>query len=131
MEYLVMLSIVVGLAVVDVITGLIKAHVKDDYSSRVMRKGGLNKVSEILIMATACGLEIGINKLGDYYDKERFAASLGTFAALSVLVYIVVMEVISILENFAESNEKAAIWINPILKKLRKYNELINNDKEE
>jgi len=36
---------------------------------------------------------------------------------------------ISILENYAESNPDAAVWIRPLLKKLRKYNEEGNDEK--
>lgn len=129
MQYIIMLMIVIGLALADIITGWIKAHVNDDYSSKVMRKGGLNKICEVVVMATACGLEIGIGYLGRYYDSELLAGITGTVAAVSVFIYIVIMEVISILENYAEADPAAAGWITKFLKKLRNYTD--NDDKKE
>lgn len=123
MQYIIMIIIVIGLALADIITGWIKAHVKNDYSSKVMRKGGLNKVCEIVIMVTFCGLEVGIRYLGTYYDSEVLAGFTGTLAAVVVFVYIAVMEVMSILENYAEADPKAAGWITKFLKKLRTYTE--------
>ena len=129
MQYIIMITIVLGLALADIITGWIKAHVNDDYSSKVMRKGGLNKVGEIVIMTAFCGLEIGIRYLGQYYDSEILAKVTGGIAVVGVFFYIAVMEMISILENYAESNPEAAVWIRPLLKKLRKYNEEGNDEK--
>ena len=51
-----MLTIVIGLAAADFITGIIKAACKNDISSKVMRIGGLHKICEIIVMAVACGL---------------------------------------------------------------------------
>lgn len=121
MQYIIMITIVLGLALADIITGWIKAHVNDDYSSKVMRKGGLNKVGEIVIMTVFCGLEIGIRYLGHYYDSEILAKVTGGIAAVGAFFYIAVMEMISILENYAESNPEAAKRIRPLLKKLRSY----------
>lgn len=121
MQYIIMITIVLGLALADIVTGWIKAHVNDDYSSKVMRKGGLNKVGEIVIMTVFCGLEIGIRYLGQYYDSEILAKVTGGIAVVGAFFYISVMEMISILENYAESNPEAAVWIRPLLKKLRSY----------
>ena len=121
MQYLIMLTIVIGLAAADIVTGWIKAHVNEDYSSKVMRKGGLNKLCEIVVMATVCGLEIGIRYLGVYYNSPVLAKFAGTVAAFGVFFYIVVMEVISVLENYAEANPEAAGWITIFLRKLRNF----------
>ena len=83
-----------------------------------MRKGGLNKIAEILVMACSCGLEIGIKKLGNYYDSENLAKITGAITAILVFGYIVIMEIISILENYAEINSEAA-WVRSILKRLK------------
>lgn len=125
MKYIIMLAIVVGLALVDFITGLIKAAIGHDISSQKMRIGGLHKIMEITIMATACGLEIGINALGKYYKSPELAKIAGAFTAGAVFVYIIGMELVSIIENYAESNPDAK-WANGIIKFLR-----IFNDKEE
>lgn len=121
MQYIIMIAIVLGLALADIITGWIKAHVNDDYSSKVMRKGGLNKICELVVMCTACGLEVGIGYLGRYYQAEALAGATGAVAAVAVFGYIVVMEVISILENYGEADPNAAGWVKRLLKKLRSY----------
>ena len=124
MQYIIMLTIVLGLAVSDFVTGIIKGYVHNDLNSSKMRKGGCNKIGEIIIMATACGLEIGIRELGRYYDSDKLAGITGAVTAIAVFVYIVVMELISILENYAEINSEAA-WVAKVLKRLK------NVDKED
>lgn len=127
MQYIIMMIIVAWLAIADFITGLIKAYVTGTLNSTKMRKGGVNKVGELIVMATGCGLEAGINALGKYYDTStELAAITGTVTAILVFGYIVVMELISILENFAEINPDAAGWITKLLKNLKR-----NNNKED
>ena len=129
MQYIIMLAIVLGLALADFATGIINGYVTGQLSSSKMRRGGLNKLAELIVMATMCGLEIGINKLGAYYDSPVLASVTGTVAAIVVFGYIVIMELISILENYAEI-EPDAIWISRILKRLKNVNDK-NNEKEE
>ena len=120
MKYIIMLTIVIGLAAADFITGIIKACVKSDLSSKAMRIGGLHKICEIIVMAVACGLEIGIEMLGHYYQAAELAAISGTVAAGLVFGYIVLMELISILENYSEISPDA-VWVRAIIRKLREF----------
>lgn len=126
MQYIIMFIIIVGLSLSDILTGWIKAHVTNDYKSLIMRKGLYRKAAEWLIMATASGLEIGLKMIGQYYHSEQLANFAGAVTAVSIFVYISVMEVISILENFGEINPEMS-WIKPILKKLGKFSD---SDKE-
>lgn len=128
MQYIIMLAIVIGLAVSDFITGIIKGYTTGVLSSTKMRKGGINKLGEIVVMATACGLEIGIKQLGNYYNSDELAKITGAVTAIVVFGYIVIMEIISILENYAEINPEAAGWITKLLKKLKSNQD---NDKKE
>ena len=121
MQYIIMLAIVLGLALVDFIFGFLKGYVKRNVSSQKMRQGGVNKLCELLIMLTACGLELGIHALGKYYSSgslETFTNIMGVLAALAVCGYITVMETVSILENYAEINRNAK-WVKKILKFLK------------
>ena len=121
MQYVIMLAIVLGLALVDFIFGFLKGYVKHNISSSKMRQGGVNKLCELLIMLTACGLEIGIQALGKYYSSdslETFTNIMGVLAALAVCGYITIMEIVSILENYAEINRNAK-WVKKILKFLK------------
>lgn len=110
------------MAVTDFLTGIIKGYVNNDLSSAKMRKGGLNKIAEILVMACSCGLEIGIKKLGNYYSAESLAQITGAVTAVLVFGYIVIMEIISILENYAEINSEAR-WVKTLLKRLKSVKE--------
>lgn len=121
MQYIIMIAIVLGLALSDFATGMIKSYITGTLSSSVMRRGGLNKLGEILVMATACGLELGIKILGGYYHSDLLADITGAAAAISVFVYIVIMEVISIMENYVEINGDAR-WAQSIIKRLKKIN---------
>ncbi len=120
MNYIIMLIIVLGLAIADFATGIIKAYVHHDLSSQKMRKGGLNKLTEMVVMATACGLEIGIGLLGRYYQTAELAGVAGTVASGAVFTYIVIMELISIFENYGEISPDA-VWVRKITKKLRNF----------
>lgn len=126
MQYLIMFLIIIGLSLSDILTGWMKAHVTNDYKSGTMRKGLYRKAAEWLIMLTASGLEIGLKLLGEYYHYEQLANFAGAVTAISIFVYISVMEVISILENFGEINPEMS-WIKPILQKLGKFSD---SDKE-
>ena len=123
-----MVLIVIGLAAVDFITGWIKAFVNDDIQSKKMRKGGVNKLGEITIMCAAVGLNIGMEQLGHYYKAPELADFAGGAVALTVCGYMVIMEVISILENYASINPGAVGWVGKILKKLKNVDYV---DKEE
>lgn len=120
MQYIIMFLIVLGLAFADFVTGYIKARCKDEISSKALRIGGLHKVSELTVMAAAIGLTVGLDMLGRYYDDTRLASLAGLFTAVSVFVYITAMELISIVENFAEITPEAA-WARKIIARLKKY----------
>ncbi|MBQ3330275.1 MAG: phage holin family protein [Ruminococcus sp.] len=126
MQYIIMFLIVLGLAFADFVTGYIKARCKDEVSSKALRIGGLHKVSELTIMLSAIGLTVGLEKLGGYYSDTRLTSLAGAFTALTVFVYITAMEIISIVENFAEIYPEAT-WARKIISRLKKY----EDDKED
>lgn len=117
-----MFLVIIGLAVADFVTGWIKACVSDELRSCKMRKGGLGKLAEIVVMGVAVGSEIGFAKLGDFYGYETLASVAGDLTAFSVFGYIFVMETVSILENYHSINPKAK-WISRLIKKFAMYKE--------
>lgn len=127
MQYIIMFIIVVGLSISDILTGWIKAHISNTYRSSIIRLGLYRKFAEWLIMGVAIGLEVGLSMLGSYYHAEEVAGFAGAFAAVSIFLYITVMETVSILENFGEITPNAK-WIKPILKKLDKFSGKEDND---
>ena len=124
MQYIIMIAVVIGLAAADFITGIIKGYVTNSLSSTKMRKGGLNKLAEIVIMTAVCGLEIGIKMLGKYYGENvaEYAEILGVITAIGTFGYIVLMELLSMLENYVEINPNAT-WAKKIIKKLKSTKE--------
>ena len=122
MIYVIMFLVVLMMCIADIITGIIKAHLTIGYCSTIMRVGLLHKIQELLIMACAIGLQIGLNYIGRYYDCEQLAGITGVVSALSVFCYLTVQEFISILENYCESNPDAAS-AKRLVKKLKKFNE--------
>ena len=129
MQYIIMLLIVIGLATADYLTGIIKAYCKNDICSSKMRKGGLNKLGEIIIMLTACGLDIGIHALGKYYQAVELSDIAGAVTAVMVFSYITIMEIISIFENYAEINPEAK-WALKFIRKLKLFKEEDNPDEK-
>lgn len=129
MQYIIMITVVLGLALADFTTGIIKGYVTEKLSSSKMRKGGLNKLAELIIMSTACGLEIGIEALGKYYNADQLSAITGGITAFVVFVYIVIMELISLLENYSEINPDAE-FAKKIIKKLGGKDKKDKEDKE-
>ena len=126
-NYIIMLLIIIGLALADFITGWIKAYIADDVRSAKMRKGGLNKLAEIVVMGVAIGSEIGFTELGRYYGQQELAALAGSVTAFSVFGYIFIMEVVSILENYGSINPQAK-WISRIIKKLGSFEKEDNDE---
>ena len=124
MQYIIMIAVVIGLAAADFLTGIIKGYVTNSLSSAIMRKGGLNKLAEIIIMTSVCGLEIGIKMLGRYYGENvaEYAEILGVVTAIGTFGYIVLMELLSMLENYVEINPDAT-WAKKIIKKLKSTKE--------
>ena len=92
-----------------------------------MRIGGLHKLAEILIMTASCGLDLGINVLDKYYDVAEFSTITGAVTAFCVFTYIVIMEMISIFENYAEINPEAKL----AAKMIKKLGNSKENDKNE
>ena len=130
MKYIIMFLIVLGLAFADFVTGYIKAKCSDRVSSKALRIGGLHKIAELVIMAAAIGLTVGLSLLGRYYNDMRLTDLAGMFTALTVFIYITIMELISILENFAAITPKAA-WARKILGRMKNYEGGQYNDRND
>ncbi|MBR6102645.1 MAG: phage holin family protein [Ruminococcus sp.] len=130
MKYIIMMLIVLGLIIADYLTGVIKAYVAEDLSSRKMRLGGLNKFSEMLVMGVSVGFEVGMDKLGEFANTPELAGVVGSVTATGVFAYIALMEIISIFENYSEINPDAK-WIKKFVKRLKISNENEDEDEEE
>ena len=88
-----------GLAFADFVTGYIKAKMRRTrYRARRFVSAGFTRSRSLSSWGTAIGLTVGLDMLGRYYNDTRLTDIAGMFTALSVFVYITVMEIIY--ENF-------------------------------
>lgn len=101
----------------DIISGVIKGASHHDLSSSIMRQGLWHKMGTIMLELLAAGASVAILYWGVL--PTEFAAVYQT-----VSVYVVLMEVVSILENISE--------INPELKLIKLFDMFgVNKDAEE
>lgn len=121
MPYIIMFLLVVVAAIADVVTGMFKARITTGYDSTIMRKGLYCKAINLVVMAFAIVVEVGLELLGRYYEQERLAALAGGITAGFVFTVIIVMESISIAENFAAANPNSplALLLGKRLKKVQ------------
>lgn len=120
--FAIMMIIVLAMALIDWATGFFKAYVKGIVSSNAMRIGGVKKLSELFVMLASIVLEVGLSILCQYYpDPNELLVTvtnlLGFSVALTVFLYLVVMEFISILENYVAINPDAK-WAAKLAEKL-------------
>jgi toxin secretion/phage lysis holin len=86
--YDMILTILINVVVLDIISGIIKSLYSKTLSSKVSWKGMLKKVAIFIIIALACQIE-------KYVGQDTGIREI-------VIVFYIVNEAISILENFAE-----------------------------
>ena len=130
MQYIIMFALVVMASIADIITGILKAHITSSYDSTVMKKGLYSKVLNWFVMASVIAAEIGMSWLGQYFDCKEMAAFAGTIAAATVFGLLMLMEFISIFENFALANPHSPL-AKIIGKRLKKIAEAETTKEDE
>lgn len=95
----------------DVVTGLVKALYCRNFNSSVMREGGFHKLSELLALFAAYGMEFAAAYMNIGFDVPAVGV---------VAVYLCIMEFISIAENLSEVNPQLREMFRPYLEKLRR-----------
>lgn len=91
-----MLYVIVGLFILlDMVTGLIKAFKEKAYTSTIMREGLFHKCGSILCVA-----------FGVLVDYTQTLVDIGVTVpvAVSICVYIILMEIGSVIENLCAIN---------------------------
>lgn len=96
----------IGIAV-DILTGWIQASVNGTWDSTKMRKGLYRKGGEILIVVFAFVLEQAIPELQKIY------------VATGASLYIVLMEVLSVIENLDQAGVPVPAFVHDKLKKIK------------
>ena len=127
MQYIIMFIIVMGASISDIVTGILKAHIVEGYKSTIMKKGLYSKVLNWVIMLTAIGFEIGMQFLGRYYQCEELASVAGAIPAVVVFLILVLMELISIAENFVIANPDSPL-AKVLLKRLQGISKKIESE---
>ena len=94
----------------DVFTGFLKALYNKDIDSSALRKGLLHKASEVLVFGTSVLLE---------YSVQYIELGIDLPLSGAVTIYIVGMELTSIIENLCEVNPRLYNLFKPYLLKLR------------
>lgn len=92
----------------DIITGLIKSFAGHSYESSVMRQGLFHKLGEIVCFIFGVVCDIFLPHLG---------VSLPVSIAKSICVYIVIMEIGSVIENIGAINPDLAKYLHKIFAK--------------
>lgn len=93
----------------DVLTGLITAFYHRNVNSTKLRKGLYHKLSEVLTVVGAVGIEYGMAYINLNIDIP---------IVKSVIAYISIMELISIMENLGELNPQLGKLFKAFLEKL-------------
>ena len=108
MGYPLAMYAIVGVAIVfDIATGITQAIYNKSLDSKILRAGMFHKLSYIFAVALALFLEYACGYLGLGFECKVF---------IPLAVYIVVTEVISVLENIAKLNPE--LRESPIFKLL-------------
>lgn len=101
--------IVLCMAIADVVTGLAYALFTHNFSSRIMREGGMHKFGELCLAAMSYGLEWVLTQIG-IADVP---------IVQMVTVYCVIMEIGSIFENIKKLNPEYGDFLDALWSKIR------------
>lgn len=109
-DYSIKLIIILAFVVSDIISGLLKAFANEGYNSTKMRQGLLHKMGELLcfLFCVLCDLTL-----------PRLDICLPFSIASGVTVYLVFMEIGSIVENVGLLNPELGKYLTGIFEKLK------------
>lgn len=114
-------AIVVGCALLaDIITGFVKAWATKSLDSQVLRKGLLHKFSEVFLCGVSYGAEYATHYIPIDVSIPLFNVTCG---------YIVLMEIISVLENLTAINPDLSKFIGKYLGSNKRRMEEKENEK--
>lgn len=121
------LLVLIGVMVLDYISGISAAWVTHQLSSRIGLIGIVKKVSYLLIVAVGMALDYLISLLGG-----RFGVQINDsyFVGLLVIIWLIINECISILENADEMGLPVPDFIKKLLARLKRHTDDITGDGE-
>ncbi len=92
----------------DVILGYVNAYLHREISSSKMRDGLMHKTGYFAMLIMACVAEGALSWCGNLPGFNDASALLGVFGVTGVSVYIIVMEVCSVMEIVGKLNPEIA-----------------------
>lgn len=98
----------------DILTGFLKAAANHDIDSTALRKGLLHKLSEVVAIVFAFLCE---------YAVQYVHLGVEIPLVITVCGYIIIMEIISVLENIVEVNPELGKFSSKYLSKLKEVQE--------
>ena len=107
---MVLIIITLSFILFDIVTGIIKAIYKEGLNSTYLRQGLFHKISEILAVVGAYGLEYAVTYIDLGIDIPVFKC---------VCAYIILMELVSVIENLCELNPQLYKLFSPYLEKMK------------
>lgn len=111
-DYTIKLIIILSFIVCDIISGLFKAFANEGYNSSIMRQGLTHKMTEIFcfLFCVLCD-----NALPRLNITLPFSITTG------ITVYLVFMEIGSIIENIGLLNPEIGKYLTGIFEKLKNH----------
>lgn len=110
------LTVLIVMMIIDYITGMAAAYIKAELSSKRGLQGIIKKISYMALVAVAMGLDYliyhGLAQIGIYQDSTIFFGLLITF-------WLVINELISILENLVKLDVPVPKFLIKIIEKLK------------
>ena len=110
------LIVLVAVMAIDYFTGMAKAKCNSELSSRIGIKGIIKKVCYLVLVCVGIGVDFLIT-----YTAEYFGINLGFKAFFSILisVWLIINELISILENISTLGVPVPGFLTKIIDKLK------------
>lgn len=119
--------VLIAVMALDYVSGISAAWVNRQLSSRIGIMGIVKKICYLLIVAVGMALDYLISLLG-----ARFGVQLDNtyFVGLLVIVWLIINELISILENCDEMGLPVPAFIGALLRRLKRHTEEIGGEDE-
>ena len=112
LRLLIPLIVLVMVMILDYVTGMVKAWIKGELSSRIGVRGIIKKVSYLVIVVVAGIMDWLIS---DGLQSIGVAYKLPFVLAAIVTVWLITNELISILENVAAAGGPVPTWLTKLL----------------
>lgn len=102
----IIISVTFGFMVLDIVTGYLKAAYNNCVRSTNLHKGLLHKFAYVCIIMASAMIQI----IEDTVDLTQYGLSINVPLLQAVCLYIILTELVSVLENASEINPNIKSW---------------------